>query len=54
LKSPEFLKELKQKEYELIEKKNNRKIGKEFYYYCDGCKLREIQPSEAVYKCIVC
>lgn len=46
--------EIKQKEYELKESMNNKKIGLSFNYYCDGCELREISANEIVYKCIEC
>lgn len=32
----------------------NKKVGKEYNYYCDGCQLKEICSNETVYKCVHC
>ena len=42
-KPPEIIKEIRQKEVEHKEQMINKKVGKEYNYYCDGCQLKEIE-----------
>jgi predicted SprT family Zn-dependent metalloprotease len=40
-KTPDIMREIKQKEYELKEQQVSKKVGSnEYNYYCDGCELR--------------
>ena len=53
-KPADIIREIKEKQYMLKEQQINKKIGKEYNYYCDGCQLRQIGAQETVYKCVHC
>lgn len=39
-KTPDIIREIREKEYMLKDQLINKKVGKEYNYYCDGCQLR--------------